>query len=383
MSTRPAGPSNRRGMKRDYAGECPVTIQLRSFFDGCAAAGAQALAAGPHLRFRRRLAGKTIAINAASPYLVDEFLPALLSLPAAGDDAPALTLDIWTSDGKRHMPPPPPWSWNDPDVQQTRFSFFADGIVCRFFMEGPRVMLLDVEKRHGLVWARESREIPHWVHWAPARNLLQWWAINEDHPILHCASVGLNGAGVLIPAVSGSGKTSTALACLLDGMDYLGDDTCIYTPGERPLVHRIYGSATVTESNLLRYPSLEEHICFRHPERANKAVLLVDRFRPCQLVETLEVTSILVPVITGKPGTTIEPARSLTAMHALMPASLMEFWSPFGQQRMAQQMSELVRRVPCYEVRLGTDIPGIAEAIRTHLQRHPAHLSTQVATRPQ
>jgi hypothetical protein len=39
--------------------------------------------------------------------------------------------------------------------------------------------------------------------------------------------------------------------------------------------------------------------------------------------------------------------------------------------------------VPCYEIRLGTDIPGIAQAIRAHLQRHPAHLATPVIANPQ
>jgi hypothetical protein len=47
---------------------------------------------------------------------------------------------------------------------------------------------------------------------------------------LHAACVGLNGRGVLLLGSSGSGKSTVALHCLLNGFDFLSEDSAFVAP---------------------------------------------------------------------------------------------------------------------------------------------------------
>ena len=59
---------------------------------------------------------------------------------------------------------------------------------------------------------------------------------------MHGAAVAEQGAGVVLAGLSGSGKSTTALTCVLAGMDFLGDDACLVDPSART-VSSIYGRA--------------------------------------------------------------------------------------------------------------------------------------------
>jgi hypothetical protein len=47
---------------------------------------------------------------------------------------------------------------------------------------------------------------------------------------LHAACIGLNGRGILLMGPSGSGKSTVALQCLLDGFDFLSEDSVFVAP---------------------------------------------------------------------------------------------------------------------------------------------------------
>jgi hypothetical protein len=47
---------------------------------------------------------------------------------------------------------------------------------------------------------------------------------------LHAACVGINGRGILLMGLSGSGKTTIALHCLLSGFDFLSEDSVFVSP---------------------------------------------------------------------------------------------------------------------------------------------------------
>jgi hypothetical protein len=47
---------------------------------------------------------------------------------------------------------------------------------------------------------------------------------------LHAACVGLDGRGILLMGSSGAGKTTVALQCLLEGFDFLSEDSVFVAP---------------------------------------------------------------------------------------------------------------------------------------------------------
>lgn len=55
------------------------------------------------------------------------------------------------------------------------------------------------------------------------------WALSEGMMMFHAAAVGAEGRGVLIAGRSGAGKSTLSTACMLTGMDVVGDDYVILT----------------------------------------------------------------------------------------------------------------------------------------------------------
>jgi hypothetical protein len=55
-------------------------------------------------------------------------------------------------------------------------------------------------------------------------------ASRPDHLLLHAAAVSFAGHGVLLPGPSGSGKSMSAAALVLDGFDYLTDEAAAIDP---------------------------------------------------------------------------------------------------------------------------------------------------------
>ena len=58
--------------------------------------------------------------------------------------------------------------------------------------------------------------------------------------LTHAATLGLGGFGALITGASGSGKSSTALAGLLNGLDSVGDDYVVVEQGARVVAHPVF-----------------------------------------------------------------------------------------------------------------------------------------------
>ena len=67
--------------------------------------------------------------------------------------------------------------------------------------------------------------------------------------LVHAAAVGTDEGALLITGRGGVGKSTTALACLEAGMQFLGDDYVVVGLDPEPQVYRLYGSAKLTSNS--------------------------------------------------------------------------------------------------------------------------------------
>lgn len=81
----------------------------------------------------------------------------------------------------------------------------------------------------------------------------------------------------------------------------------------------------------------------------------------------LPLRAILVPRISGRPETTIEPSTPMAALRALAPSTLLQL--PGEGRETMTRLSTLVRRVPIYTLNAGTDMRGIAQCVEGLLQQ--------------
>lgn len=230
-----------------------------------------------------------------------------------------------------------------------------------YFYMGDNVLMMDSKSALAIFWIRDARQLPYYESGAPLRTLLHWWLSNHGRQFVHAAAVGTAKAGVLLAGKGGSGKSTTVLACLDSPLVYASDDYCLLTTEPAPYVYSLYSSAKLDADNIHRLPHLASAISNADRLDTEKALLFLHEHCPEKIVSGFPVRAILLPRVTGRPGTTLTPASPITALKALAPSTL--FQLPGAGHSAFQVMSKFVKQVPCYHLELGTDLAQIPEVI--------------------
>jgi hypothetical protein len=307
------------------------------------------------------LAGYTMRLRLAGPALIAALTPALEHLATPPAPRADLTLCLWDSASTQTVMPLRPWQTDDlivrGDVQgynNARFHTMLSGDV-------GTVSVLDTTENLGVFWIRAASQLPMYERGAPLRVLIHWWMRQHGRSLIHTGAVGHAGNGLLLIGKAGSGKSSTTLLALLNGWSYVGDDYCLLANGDTPYIHSVYNSAKVNPSHLRNFPTLLPAISNPHELDSEKALLYLYRHLPTGMVPALPIKMILLPRVTGRPETTVTPVSRTAALRALAPSSL--FQLPGTGQAEFMQMTQLVSRVPCYSLELGTDLDRIPETM--------------------
>jgi hypothetical protein len=193
---------------------------------------------------------------------------------------------------------------------------------------------------------------------------------------LHSAAVAKDGKAALIVGASGSGKSSTAISCLLNGLEYLGDDHCLLDLGASPpAVHSVYAAAKLHGTQLARFPELHPFVV--NPERVapDKAVAILHPSFADLLPCSRPLVAVIVPRIAHAAATTIEPIGPAAALAALAPSTLLQMAS--ADRGGLAGMARLVRGFPCFRLNLGTDSAEIASAVVDFLRKQPSVSGTR------
>jgi hypothetical protein len=197
------------------------------------------------------------------------------------------------------------------------------------------------------------------------RAIIAWAMAERGQQFLHSAAVAWDGRAALIVGASGSGKSSTALACLLGGLEYLGDDHCLLDLAGQPRVHSIYAAAKLHDAQLARFPELDRFVVNRDRVAPEKGVAILYPPFAAQLPVARPLAAVLVPRITGGPRTSIQPLRPAAALAALAPSTLLQMAS--ADRSGLAAMARLVKTVACYQLSLGTEREEIVHAVQQFL----------------
>lgn len=245
------------------------------------------------------------------------------------------------------------------------------GSVAAFYQPGPDLLsIVDLEANLGFYWKRDLTPPPYYEAGSPMRSLLHAWMHRQGVQFVHGGAVGTELGGVLLAGKGGSGKSTSALACLNSSLKYLSDDYCMVTnsDGNQARLYSLYNTAKlIGSSDLERFRHLESHVW--NPQRgpSDKVTIFLNEPFPRSLISQFPLRAILVPRITGQPDTKIEPCGEGAALMALGPSSLAQL--PTSGPRDLNFIGRLVRRSPCFAMNLGTDLAQIPRAIGQLLDR--------------
>ncbi len=220
--------------------------------------------------------------------------------------------------------------------------------------------------RRYLLGVEGVANLPPWEGGAPFRRQFHW-ALAPDALPIHAAAVGDAHGAALLVGRGGSGKSSTAVACLAAGLGFLGDDYSILRFAPEPVVHSLYCTAKVAHEELPHVGALAE-ACDADVPRGQKAVLFPSRVYPERIVLSAPISVVLLPtIVAGTTEPVVEPASAAEALRALAPSSLVQMH--LDAPRELGMLVQLVGTVPAYRLGLGADRAANAAMIAATLAR--------------
>lgn len=322
------------------------------------------------------VAGHAVRLRIAGSGFAAKLPTALEHLSTAPAGAPALTIHAWddASTGTtlptllaRYLHFVQMHCFDHLGPRNEMLDFHGDRMRAVMHLDPVIVSVFDPVRSVALYWTRDVAEIPVWDWGTPLRIVLNEWAKTRGLFLVHCGAVGTPDGGVIFAGKSGSGKSTSALACLGDDrVRYAGDDYALVSVGDEPYVHALYGSAKLKGAgDFERFGHLLPLVSNRdRMDRQKALIFLNDAYRDA-LVAGFPLRAILVPRVSGRPETTIEPSTPSAALKALAPSTMLQL--PGEGRDVMRWLAALVRTVPVFTLHAGTTMPGIAAAVATLL----------------
>lgn len=305
------------------------------------------------------IGGHRIRLNFSGPALLP-LTRAIDHLATDYDSTPELTICLWDSESTGQRMTPRPWQEDDFLARGVIQGYNTERIYTAFQHGSGAVSVLDQERDLAIFWAPDST-LPYWEYGSPFRTILHWWLLSRGLQLVHAAAVGNSNGGVLIGGKGGSGKSTTALACLGSNLSYVGDDYTLlgFDPG--PVVHSLYNSAKLNTDQAQRFPALLPGIANSERAADEKALLFVSEQYPTKVATRLPVRAILVPRVTGLPDTRLRRVSVAMTLAALAPSTI--FQLPRAGDEAFKFLATFARQLPCFSLEVGTNLSTIPPVI--------------------
>ena len=356
----------RRPQDNDGGGRKAV---LADFFEQARDVYLQAERAfGGSLCRRFRVGGRLLALYFAGPALASRLTPALEHLAVPADGAmPEFTIFLWDSVSTGTRMPPPPWSARDYAGRGEVRGFGDDRFRLAFHPGSGILNMADTRAGIALYWIRDAGQVPYYESGAPLLPLLNWWLNGLGFQVVHAAAVGHPSGGILFIGKGGSGKSTAALSCCFrGGFLYAGDDYCLIEPGALR-VHSLFNSAKLDWERLrMSFPQLEAAVSDSGRLDGEKPLVFLQRHWPQLINPVFPIRAVLIPRLTGRPPTTLTPAKPMDIAKALAPSTIFQLAAAGGDE--LRLIAELVRGSSGFFLELGTDLDAIGPVLSRLLE---------------
>jgi len=329
---------------------------LESFVDELRLTAERAWATTPTDETWLSLAEHPVQLRIAGAGLHARSFPALAHLVGPPGRA-ALRIDCWDRNTTGVAPPPPPVPQHSSFMRGGARELAGRDI--RMTYDSWMRMLCVYDRRHhrAFVTVADAEHIPSWVDRAPLRTIFTWWAGDTGLAFLHASAIASGDGAIVLAGASGSGKSTTAMACFADGLGFIADDACLVQLDPAPTVFTVYGKAKLERDAFERLPQLAE--LAMNPNGASVVIDATDR-----VVPSAPLRAVVLPTLADGRGSHLARVSPTTARRLLVSTTLVEGGA--GGAALGP-ITELAGRVPCYRLELGSDLTDVVSTVRTVL----------------
>lgn len=324
---------------------------------------ARAVAATHERALTLGLAGCTVRMDFAGdalvPFVSGALAPRLLARP---DGLPNLTLKLWDARTTGVSGPPPPRGAPSTFGPHGEIRGFAAGpVFAAYSLDSGALSVLDADSSTGFFWVRDARDLRLHELGAPLLSLLGWFFRARGTHLVHAAAVGRGGQAVLLSGPGGSGKSTTALACLAAGLEHVADDYALVSVAPAPVVHALFATAKLNADSLARFPDLAPAVGNPDRDAGEKALLRLGPAGGTRLAGTAALRAIVLPRVTERSAPALIPVTAGEALRALAPSSIFQL-AGAGAPTFAS-LGALARAVPAFRLELSSDLAAVGAAV--------------------
>jgi hypothetical protein len=308
------------------------------------------------------IGGFCITMNFLGTALVSTFYEAFAHLRIdTPRDRAELTLYFWDGETTGSFISEIPWRGDEPHHLGLIQSFTTDRFYTLHQPGSDAIYMLDRVAQEAYYWVSSPSVIPYWESDFPLRMILHWWFNGTGFQPVHAAAIGTENGGVLLAGKGGSGKSTTALLCLNSSLKIAGDDY-VLLDCEKNVAYSLFSLTKLTLGSIQMLTRVTINTGLLDPPVDDKyRIKLYPGYRE-SLVNKIPVKALLLPEITSREHTAIEPCGMAQAMLALAPTTL--FQLPGLREESFRKMSGFVRGIPAYRLFLGKDSQRIPDILQ-------------------
>lgn len=308
--------------------------------------------------------GASVRLRMVGRRLAEEITPPFAHLRCSEPTAKAdVTIDVWdqVETGVSGRPA-------GDNTDETFYSLLTPYSEDRYVSDERRdkTLWLDRRTRH-IVGFSGSADVLHTDERArPFQRFMSIVLSDRGVVPVHSGLVSWRGRGVMFAGMSGSGKSTSSIACLGDGFGYLGDDFIGIDQSPEGVFtgYSIYASCLLTPDHLGRFPHLGAGVERAHHAHEEKSLVYLSRLYPEEMKPTVPVSVIALPRVVGVGETTFRPASKAETLRTLAPSTVLTFVPSAARAHAFELLARMVDSVPSYWLELGGDVNHIKDAVR-------------------
>lgn len=192
-------------------------------------------------------------------------------------------------------------------------------------------------------------------------NAFAFWAKHSDKLLLHAAAVGYDKTGVLVVGRGGRGKSTFAVSCLCEGLDFVSDDYTLVTASGPLKAMPLYSCIGLRQDMLAKLPQLGQPSAMV----LGKPLFELPGSRYC---DSMDIKAIIMPLVEGDAEPSIYPIPKTNAMAQLISSTASQLESRHDTA-LIQKMSARLSGLPVYEMRMSTDLTKNPAFLRSFIEK--------------
>ncbi|RDE09539.1 serine kinase [Pelagibacterium lacus] len=226
----------------------------------------------------------------------------------------------------------------------------AAGLRAAYPFQAQTWKFFDTARHIGVQLTASRAALPLWDATAPLRHHFHWMLDARSQRLVHAATLGHEGRGVVLFGAGGAGKSGTTLAGLSVGLKTVGDDYVALAMADACMAHPLFRVVKQDRSGLDRHPALREQTAHMDENWRGKVMFDPSDFYPDPFADQLRIGAVVLPHIAHAEHPLLRPAKAREAMLALMTSNLHQF--PAEPETGMAFYARLLAKIPCFHLDL-------------------------------